>query len=74
MGTNLEFLFFLGGVLDIGLEISALTFEFLPLPILAILAFNSSLFLFDGHAKSLSLDRLGANGQIFKKVVHKENP
>ena len=40
--------FLLEGVLDIGLEISALTSEFLPLSILAILAFNSSLFLSNG--------------------------
>ena len=43
--TNSDFLFNQGGVLDIGLEISALTSDFLPLPILAKLAFNSSLFL-----------------------------
>ena len=37
-----------GEVLDIGLETLALTSEFLPLSILAILAFNSSLFLLNG--------------------------
>ena len=44
VGTNLDFSFNLGGVLDIGLETSTLTSKFLPLPILAILAFNSSSF------------------------------
>ena len=48
VGTNSEILFFLGGVLDIGLETSTLTSEFLPLSILAILSFNSSLFLLNG--------------------------
>ena len=48
METNLEFLFNLGAVLDIGLETSALTSDCLPLSILAILAFNSSLFLLNG--------------------------
>ena len=47
-GDKIRILFFLGGVLDIGLETSALTPEFLPLFILAILAFNSSLFLLNG--------------------------
>ena len=47
-GTNSNFLFFLGGVLDVSLETSVLTSEFLPLSILAILAFNSSLFLLIG--------------------------
>ena len=48
MGTNSDFSFILGGVFDIGLETSALTSEFLPLSILAILAFKSSLFLLNG--------------------------
>ena len=48
VGTNLEFLFNLGGVLDISLETSALTSNCLLLSILAILAFNSSLFLLNG--------------------------
>ena len=46
--TNSYFLFNQGGALDIGLETSTLTSEFLPLSILAILSFNSSLFLLNG--------------------------
>ena len=45
VGTKIEFLFNLGGVLDIGLETSTLSSEFLPMSILAKLPFNSSLFL-----------------------------
>ena len=47
-GDKFKILFNLGGVLDIGLETSTLTSELLPLSILTILAFNSSLFLLNG--------------------------
>ena len=53
VGTNSEFLFNLGGVLDIGSETSALTSDCLPLSILTILAFNSSLFLLNGEYKNM---------------------
>ena len=46
--TNLEFSFNLGGVLDISLETSTLTSDCLFFSILAILVFNSSLFLLNG--------------------------
>ena len=49
LGTKSNFLFNLGGVLDIGLEASALTSNFLPLSVLEILALNASLFLFNGR-------------------------
>ena len=48
VGTKIEFLFNQGGVLDIGLETSALTSDILTLSILAKLAFNSLLFLLNG--------------------------
>ena len=51
MGTNSKILFNLGGVLDISLETSALTSDYLPLSILTILVFNSSLFLLNGGIK-----------------------
>ena len=53
MGTNSKILFNLGGVLDISLETSALTSDYLPLSILTILVFNSSLFLLNGGIKKL---------------------
>ena len=57
MGTNSEFLLNLGGVLDIGLETLALTSDYLPLSMLAILVFNPSLFLLNGGIyKSFSFE------------------
>ena len=57
MGKNSEFLLNLGGVLDIGLKTFALTSDYLPLSMLAILVFNSSLFLLNGGIyKSFSFE------------------